>query len=585
MSRCDLLHKEGTILPVSFLGACSGLHDREKEVLIYCTEGSVVRNERSYRMELTGLLVALMFASLPGMGAAGSQLGTLEFPTSGSDAAQTHFLRGVAAMHSFEYEEALESFRAATALESGFAMGYWGEAMTHNHPVWDEQDLKAGRAALARFRNGMKVTPRERGYLDAVGRLYGQGDKPARDKAYAAAMERLYVSYPDDLEAACFYALALLGVAEHGDDAGRLRIRAGALTLEVFRRNPDHPCAAHYTIHAFDDPDHAILALPAARRYAQIAPDSHHAQHMPAHIFVQLGMWTDAAASNEAGWRDSVRWVARKGLHSAFRDYHSLHWLTYVYLQQGRYKEADKLLRLKWSHMMEPGAESVPEGLGHSWRVARRYEAMWAAFVIETEQWKAASAIKPDPSARTGDYGGGLLIFARGIGAAMLGKPDAEKHLAALRSFRETHAQGLRPHTRKRLEILQLELAATIQASEENNETAIALMKKATALEEELPPPSGPPKLIKPTHELHGEILLRAGHYEEAADQFAIALRHQPNRARSLLGAARAAQHLDHAEASRLYAKLLVAWANADSDLPELREARENSDRKAPRRM
>ena len=174
---------------------------------------------------------------------------------------------------------------------------YWGEAMVHNHPIWKEQDTEAARQVLTKIKDSAKLTPRERAYLNAVAVLYGEGEKAARDKAYAAAMERLYRDYPEDLEAACFYALSLLAVASQPDGQLRTRIQAGAIALDVFNKSPNHPCAAHYTIHAFDDPDHAILALPAARRYARIAPESHHALHMPAHIFLQLGMWPEAAAS------------------------------------------------------------------------------------------------------------------------------------------------------------------------------------------------------------------------------------------------------------------------------------------------
>src|SRR6266513_359247 len=240
-------------------------------------------------------------ASGAGPGIQESQLGKVEFPTSGSDHAQSHFLRGVAALHSFWYEEALEAFRAATKADPDFMMGYWGEAMVHNHPIWKEQDTEAARQVLTKIKDSAKLTPRERAYLNAVAVLYGEGDKAARDKAYAAAMERLYRDYPEDLEADCFYALSLLAVASKPDDQRRTRIQAGAIALDVFNKSPNHPCAAHYTIHAFDDPDHAILALPAARRYARIAPESHHALHMPAHIFLQLGMWPEAAASNDAG--------------------------------------------------------------------------------------------------------------------------------------------------------------------------------------------------------------------------------------------------------------------------------------------
>src|ERR1041384_2225299 len=212
-----------------------------------------------------------------------SQLGRVEFPTSGSAKAQALFLRGLAALHSFWYEEALDAFQESTKVEPDFAMGYWGEAMTYNHPLWSEQDIDAARKVLARIKESPKLTERERAYLNAVKLLYGEGDKPARDAAYSGAMEKIYRAYPDDLDGAAFYSLSLLGRISPEDKNFRLQAQAGAIALEAYQKNPNHPGAAHYIIHAFDDPDHAILALPAPRRCADIAPDAPHAQHMQSH--------------------------------------------------------------------------------------------------------------------------------------------------------------------------------------------------------------------------------------------------------------------------------------------------------------
>src|SRR2546427_6712761 len=331
----------------------SRLHCRSSRA---CAISDTMRRRISSFIACLLLIAVAPMASGAGPGIQESQLGKVEFPTSGSDHAQSHFLRGVAAVHSFWYEEALEAFRAATKADPDFMMGYWGEAMAHNHPIWREQDTEAARAVLTKIRDTAKLTPRERAYLNAVTVLYGKGDKVARDTAYAAAMEKLYRDSPEDLEAACFYALSLLAVDGQSPNPLRTRIQAGVLALDVFRKNPDHPCAAHYTIHAFDDPDHAILALPAARRYARIAPESHHALHMPAHIFLQLGMWPEAAASNEAGWPASVAWVKRQGLSLSHRDYHSLYWLMYVYLQQGRYSRPQSCWRSSRRTWRRPAA-------------------------------------------------------------------------------------------------------------------------------------------------------------------------------------------------------------------------------------
>lgn len=567
-------------------------------------------------------LLALLFAAAVASSAALAQeakLGHVDFPTSTrSREAQEHFLRGVAALHSFWYEEALEEFRAASRLDPDFAMARWGEAMTYNHPLWAEQEAEAARRALAEIKDTSKLTPRERGFVEAARILYGEGDKSARDEAYAAALERLHREHPDDLEVASLYSLALLGTVRQGDRGFSRQMKAGALALRVYEKNPEHPGAAHYIIHSFDDPEHAVLALPAARRYSEIAPAAHHARHMPSHIFIQLGMWPEAAASNESAWKVSADWVERKKLAPGLRDYHSLHWLNYIYLQQGRYDEAEKLLASKLRDM---------EASGYDPRVSRAYVDMAGAYLVETGRWdkaaplldalkkmgkgsaaygdapaadschaKAAaeqkSATPPQPNAaaqpsaapsqpgakpasvtRDAAVNQMYALHVRGLVAAHAKDfATAERVVADLRSMREAF-EG-RP-LGKRLGVLESEVGAALAASRGRVEEAIELARRATKLEEELSPPSGPPDFFKPSHELLGELLLHAGRPREAAEQFAVALQRQPNRARSLLGRARAAAAAkDGAAAATAYRDLLRHWQRADSSLNELREAR-----------
>src|SRR5690349_14760249 len=520
------------------------------------------------------LIITLVMGLLAfGVSAQESQLGRVEFPTSGSAKAQQHFLRGLAALHSFWYEEAIDAFRESTKVEPDFAMGYWGEAMAYNHPLWSEQDLAAARFVLAKIKENPKLTARERAYIAAVRVLYGEGDKHARDVAYSAAMEKIYRAYPDDLDAAAFYALSLLGLG--GSEKGyRLQAKAGAIALEVYQKNPNHPGAAHYIIHAFDDPDHAILALPAARRYASIAPGAHHAQHMPAHIFLQLGMWPEAAASNEAAWESSDAWMKRKNLPVSVRDYHSLHWLLYVYLQQGRYNDAEKLLTL----MKKVMSESTYDNKLRPGYYENNYANMAATFIVGTERWNIATDLFPEskataatddigahgahgnasPTMRTSYANRTLPLFVRGLAAAMTGTEIKSDEL------------------RGKAEINEDEIEAVNAAMKKDYDKAIEIMKKATALEEDMRPPSGPPSLVKPTHELFGEILLRAGRPAEAAEMFKVALQRQPNRARSLLGAARAAAQTGNQSAAlTAYAALIDQWKQADTGLSELREARD----------
>ncbi len=507
------------------------------------------------------LTVALVAALAVSVTAQSSQLGSVQFPTSGSDKAQASFLRGLAALHSFWYEEALEAFRESTRIDPNFMMGYWGEAMAHNHPLWSEQDTVAARAVVAKIKNDPKLTPRERAYLEAVTALYadsgtvGSADKPARDAAYSTAMEKIYRAYPDDLDAAAFYSLSLLGLVNQMEKGYRLQALAGAIALEVYQKNPNHPGAAHYIIHAFDDPDHAILALPAARRYAGIAPEAHHARHMPAHIFLQLGMWAEAAASNEAAWASSDAWMKRKHLSTSVRDYHSLHWLLYVYLQQGRYQKAEELVTL----MKQTMSGSTYENKLRPGYYENNYANMAAAFVVETERWDQASKLFPESTSTTqepaaapvrdgggnssgggggahGSHGAGqatavdpatsgsgavtvrasnrnqtLPLFIRGLSAARSGSSEVDASLAGLRGIaaENIQAKGI-------LEIRELQIEAVAASMKQNHAKAAELMLRATALEEALAPPSGPPGLVKPSHELFGELLLRAGQSQAA---------------------------------------------------------------------
>jgi tetratricopeptide (TPR) repeat protein len=509
------------------------------------------------------------------------KLGTIEFPASGAPEAQPHFLRGVAALHSFWYEEAIDAFRRSTAIDPNFAMGFWGEAMAHNHPVWSEENLEAARSALQYIPDKASVTVRESRYLQAVQTLFGEGNKLVRDRAYAAQMESLAGEYPKDLEATCFYALSLLGLATHLDKEPNLqekyRVQAGALTLGVYGVNPNHPCAAHYTIHAFDDPIHAILALPQARRYAKIAPEAHHAQHMPAHIFVQLGMWSEAATSNKAGWESSRNWVKDKQLPLALQDYHSLNWLQYAYLQQGRYNAAAALILEKQQDMAQSSSNDQSQTHGYDRTVSRNYDQMVAAFIIETERWGQARQSWQIKDIGFGDESQAKAAYVREF-AERMGKirnqaTVYQRHPGSVPPAPEPSAISGDSITSQ---IWNFQLAALKHFMNGDLSQVTELLDQATVLEESLPPPSGPPDLIKPTHELYGEVLLFIDRPKEAQQQFERALFRHPNRARSLLGLARAAAQFGHIQATRqAYANFLNIWKQADPDLPELHEAKE----------
>jgi tetratricopeptide (TPR) repeat protein len=475
-------------------------------------------------------------------------LGRIEFPTSGAAVAQGPFVRGVLLLHSFEYERAAEAFREAQRRDPGLALAYWGEAMTYNHPIWNEQDRDAARAALARLaptadgRRARAPTARERGYLEAVEILYGDGPKELRDTLYGEAMERLAHQFPEDDEAKAFHALALLGLSR-GERHVATYMRAAALALEVFARNPLHPGAAHYIIHSFDDPVHAPLGLPAARAYSRIAPDAPHAQHMTTHIFVALGMWDEVVSQNTiaAGARP---W--RPGHYTA--------WLGYGYLQQGRQREA-------LAHLEEV-YRNLPERAS---RGQRGYLAsMRADYVMNTRQWNSpVLAWRLDLS----DTWGGARAqdaFARAVAALERGaRPEAERALT------DMAARGNETATR----IMAAELRALIALQARDADQAVTILREAAAAEDSMPSEFGPPVVVKPPRELLGEILLDLDRPAEAQAEFERALRLAPKRALALLGLGRAAALAgDEATALRAYTALQQMWHSADRDLAALAE-------------
>ncbi len=291
----------------------------------------------SHSLSATALLAVL---ALPQAGKPASQplthvdgLGSISFPNSGGAAAQAPFIRGVLLLHSFEYDTAAEAFRQAQTADPGFALAYWGEAMTYNHPLWQQQNREAALKALARLapsadaRAAKAPNDRERQYLGAVETLYGTGSKHDRDQAYMRAMARLSDTYPEDMEARAFYALSILGSRDGVRDFATY-MRAAATVQPVLDANPDHPGAAHYLIHSFDDPVHAPLGLPAARKYSSIAPGAAHAQHMTSHIFLAMGMWDDVVKANvRASEVQDAEAVKRGGRPGVCGHYTS--WLQY----------------------------------------------------------------------------------------------------------------------------------------------------------------------------------------------------------------------------------------------------------------
>lgn len=347
--------------------------------------------------------VAAFVMGLPPLHAAAQNMGVISFENSGAPAAQADFLKGLAALHNFQYPGAARAFQRAQAADPEFALAYWGEAMSYNHAVWQEQDPVAARAALTKLgatpeaRAARAKTPREKAYLDAVEILFGAGEKDDRDQRYALAMEQLHAKYPDDVDATCFYALALLGTSNDGRDVPTY-MRAAALMEEMFERNPQHPGAAHYLIHSVDDSVHAPLGLRAANAYAKIAPDSPHAQHMTSHIYLALGMWDETVAANERTIQ-----LINDGMRARNKDApllgcgHPVTWLSYAYLQQGRFADARRMLdgcseEMQKNPVMpehEMGARSALDSDSSS---AASFAVMRSRYLIDSGNWSGPVA-------------------------------------------------------------------------------------------------------------------------------------------------------------------------------------------------
>ena len=526
-------------------------------------------------------------------------IGRVVFPNSGAAKAQPDFLRGVAWLHSFSYEDAIDAFRAAQKIDPGFAMAYWGEALSFSQPLWFFEEVPQARAALAKLgptpeaRLAKARTPREQGFLRAVEALFGSGDTATRAAAYAQAMSKVAADHPEDDEAQTFYALALLGTLPRGDASLPLRRQAGAIAEKVFARSPNHPGAAHYILHAYDHVTLAPKGLGAARAYAKIALAASHALHMPAHAFLQLGLWDEAAASDQASWDASVAWVKRRGLPIASRDFHSLSWLQYEWTQQGRFSKTKEALALVDEAMKEAPSPSAiaratadkqalkpssPQHAAHGEResvigrasgpseLRNDRGSIRARYIIESERW---SEMKGQTT-----FDGIDELFALGLSAA--NAADRPRVAAVIEQLRGAMAPAQPAELREQAEVMLREMEAVDLFAQGRRPEAFAMMDRAAALQTRMPKPIGRPFPVKAVEELYGDLLLQAGRPKEAVVWFDRALARTPNRSRAVLGLARAHRNAGNtAAASDGYRRFLANWKLADPGLPEIVEARE----------
>ena len=499
-------------------------------------------------------------------------LGTIDFPTSATAKSHAAFVQGVLYLHNFHYPQAARAFRDAQQLDSSNVMGYWGEAMTYTHPVWNEQDTAAAHIALMRLaptpeaRLAFARNNRERGWLYAVEMLYAPGGTKAhRDTAYSAAMASLHESDTSDVEATTFYALSLLGLNQ-GDRDPVAYQKAYELVAPVFNTHPHHPGAAHYLIHAVDDPQHAALGEKAASAYSEIAPSAAHAIHMTSHIFLALGKWDDVVNANVRALN-----AMPKGVISG----HVAHWLHYGLVQQGRYRDADK-----WIATMVNRAETNEDRVREdAWDAAG---LMSAANVADSHRWKgAAASVRVDPSVMkaypilaldlaSAEFGYALAALNRGDRATFDGV------LAGMTKVRQNAAGDPTLATSRGMsEVMEKTLRGYSLWKHGSMSDALTQFRNAATQEAALPMPFGPPETIKPPREAAGEVLLFMKRPADAKKEFTLALARTPGRVAPLLGLARSEKALGNAaESHKRYAQVLAIWHMADKDVPELAEVR-----------
>ena len=515
-------------------------------------------------MLIVALFTSILFAVAPAAGfdgygdGLGERYGNVAFANSGAAAAQADFIQGMALLHDFEYPEAAAAFRRAQSADLDFAMAYWGEAMTFNHPLWAQQDLAAARAALnklaptAAARRAKAKTDREKAYLDAVEILYGEGSKEARDFLYQDAMAKLKERYPDDIDAAAFYGLSILGSAHAGRDIPTY-MRAARVLEEAWIDHREHPGLVHYLIHSYDDPAHAPLGLRAARIYSRIAPDAGHAQHMCSHIFLALGMWQETVQANLAAMAAVDRLRAARG-KGPTRCGHYASWLGYAYLQLGKMDEAKNALTscrtaAESQAAMDHSGMSMPmsTSMDSDSSLSSSFANMRLRYLLDTGEWTGEIANWQLP--KDASVGARLdFTFARVLGEIARGRAtEARQALVELEDVNreiaviENRRASPDPSYRIRPRVLAFEAQALLAEHEADLAGAEKLLRQAVALEETLPIDFGPPTIEKPTHELLGEFLLRRGRKDDARLEFEKALARTPGRRSTARGFAAAA--------------------------------------------
>ena len=511
------------------------------------------------------------------------KLGKVNFQTSCSPQAHASFTRGMTLLHSFEYPQAEAAFKDAAAADPTCSIAHWGVAMSLYHPLWappSKAELERAHAALAKADAAPAKSERERDYVAAVAAYYRDSDKldsKARALAYNETMSALHKRYPADREAAIFYALSQIAAGTLDQDPNFSREKEAAAILNaVLKEEPDHPGVTHYLIHGFDYPPLADLAVPAARRYASIAPDSPHAQHMPSHIFTRLGMWDESIASNLKSEASARALVKSEGLEGGSNEQlHAMDYLAYAYLQTGQ----------------EAGAQRVLAELNALQKVnqpifttAYAATAVPVRIVLENRRWKEAASLSLQDNVsklaplENFRWAGAHVYFARAIGAARSGQAAAAREATAkLKAIED--ALIVPPGTydwRRQVSIERQIAEAWTSYAEGKRDDAVTMMRAAADLDDATEKHPVTPGAILPAREQLGEMLLELDRPKEALAEYEGSLKRAPRRLVGLYGAAHSAKLAgDVTKATRYYAELAEMTKASDGTRAEIKEARE----------
>jgi Tfp pilus assembly protein PilF len=508
--------------------------------------------------------------------ASSEKLGEVHFATSCNEVAQSEFNRAVALLHSFQFSRAVDGFNTVLEQDPTCAMAYWGIALSDwSNPfapgIRDAGQLQLGRENAERGKRQGAKTDRERAYLAAVGKLYSDFEntpQQARLLAYRDAMGDVAAKYPDDHEARIFYALALAVAEDPGDKTYADRLKAGTILEKLFEEEPTHPGLAHYIIHAYDVPALAGRALIAARRYAEIAPDAPHALHMPSHTFTRLGYWQESIDSNVAAAA-----AARRQGQTA-EELHASDYETYAYLQTGQDDAAAGIVGSlpEIASRFDPNAVLIGAGPPAAGYFA--LAAIPARYALERQDWLQAEGLAPRETPFP--YADALTWFARGLGAARLGHTaTANQATTALTRIQQRLLRANEFYWARQVEIQARAVAAWSALAAGKKEDARRQMDSAAALEDATEKNAVTPGPLSPARELLGEMLLEMNEPAKALKQFEATLKNEPQRFRSLYGAAHAAQLSGSRDTSqRYFRELLRVCANSDKPArSELQEA------------